>query len=129
MESYLEPTKCNALMLSRKRRPAFPDLYFGTTKLAVVTDLSILGGAVDVISKNVGQRIGALRRIANKLDTAGRATVCKAQIRSIMEHACLSWMSASPTVLNQLDSIHQKALQFIGLNQATACTELATPSL
>ena len=77
-------------MLSRKRRPAFPDLYFGTTKLAVVTDLSILGGAVDVISKNVGQRIGALRRIANKLDTAGRATVCKAQIRSMMEHACLS---------------------------------------
>ena len=46
-----------------------------------------------------------------------------------MEHACLSWMSASPTVLNQLDSIQQKVLQIIGVNQATACTELAIPSL
>ena len=46
-----------------------------------------------------------------------------------MEHACLSWMSASPTVLNQLDSIEQKALKIIGVNQATACTEVALPSL
>jgi len=99
-----EPTKCKALMLSRKRTPGIPDLYFGTTKLAVVTDLSILGVAVDSkllwsrhicnISKNAGQRLGALRKIANKLDTAGRATVYKAQICSIMEYACLSWMSA-----------------------------------
>ena len=96
-------------MLSRKRTPAIPDLYFGTTKLAVVTDLNILAVAVDSklpwsrhisnISRNAGQRLGALRKIANKLDTAGRATVYKAQIRSIMEHACLSWISASPTVL------------------------------
>ena len=110
-----EPTKCKALMLSRKRMPAIPDLYFGNTKLAVETEISILGVAVDSkllwsrhisnISKNAGQRLGALRKIANKLDTAGRATVYKAQIRSVMEHACLSWMSASPTVLNQLDSI------------------------
>ena len=103
------------------------------------TELSILGVAVDSkllwtkhisnISKNAGQRLGALRKIANKLDTAGRATVYKAQIRSIMEHACLSWMSTSPTVLNQLDSIHQKALRIIAVNEATACTELAIPSL
>ena len=46
-----------------------------------------------------------------------------------MEHACLSCMSTSPTVLNQLDSIHQKPLRIIGVNQATACTELAIPSL
>ena len=38
-------------------------------------------------------------------------------------------MSASPTVLNQLDSIQQKALRIIGVNQATACTQLAIPSL
>ena len=126
-------------MLSRKRTPAIPDLYFGTTKLAVVTDLSILGVAVDSkllwsrhisnISKNAGQRLGVPRKIDNKLDTAGRATVYKAQVRSIMEHACLSWISASPTVLNQLDSIQQKALRIIGVNQATACKELAIPSL
>ena len=134
-----EPTKCKALMLSRRRTPAIFDLYFGNTKLAVETQLSILGVAVDSkllwsrhisnISKNAGQRLGALRKIANKFDTAGRATVYKAQILSIMEHACLSWMSASPTVLNQLDSIQQKGLRIIGVNQATACTELAIPSL
>ena len=126
-------------MLSRKRTPAIPDLYFGNTKLAVEMELSILGVAVDRkllwsrhisnISKNAWERLGALRKIANKLDTAGRATLYKAQFRSIMEHACLSWISASPTVLNQLDSIQQKALQIIGVNQAAACTELAIPGL
>ena len=95
-----ELTKCKALMLSRKRTLAIPDLYFGNTKLAVETELSILDVAVDSkllwtrhisnISKNAGQRLGALRKISNKLDTAGRAAVYKAQIRSIIEHACLS---------------------------------------
>lgn len=42
-----EPTKCKTLMLSRKRTPAIPDLYFGNTKLAVERELSILGVAVD----------------------------------------------------------------------------------
>ena len=65
-----EPTKCKALMVSRKRMPAIPDLYFGNTKLAVETGLSILGVAVDSkllcsrhisnISKDAGQRLGAL---------------------------------------------------------------------
>ena len=90
---------------------------------------SFFGPGISKISKNAGQRLGALRKIANKLHTAGRATVYKAQIRSIMEHACLSWISASPTVLNQLDSIQQKALRITGVNQATTCTELAIPSL
>ena len=134
-----EPTKCKALMLSRKRMPTIPDLYFGSTQLAVERELCILGVTFDSkllwsrhisdISKKAGQRLGALRKIANKLDTAGRATVYKAQIRSIMEYACLSWMSASPTVLNQLDSIQQKALRIIGVDQVTACRELAITSL
>ena len=48
MESYrFEPTKCKALTLSRKRTPAVPNMYFGNTKLAVETELSILGVAVD----------------------------------------------------------------------------------
>ena len=38
-------------------------------------------------------------------------------------------MSASPTVLNQLDSIQQKALRIIGVDQVTACRELAITSL
>ncbi|XP_077980214.1 uncharacterized protein LOC144435497 [Glandiceps talaboti] len=46
-----------------------------------------------------------------------------------MEYACLSWMSASPTVLSQLDSIQQKALRIIGVDKVTACKELAITSL
>ena len=42
-----EPTKCKALMLSRKRMPTIPDLYFGITKLAVEKELTILGVTFD----------------------------------------------------------------------------------
>ena len=42
-----ESTKCKTLVLSRKRTPAIPHLYFGNTKLAMETELSILGVAVD----------------------------------------------------------------------------------
>ena len=65
-KATFEPTKCKALMLSRKRTPAIPDLYVENTKLAVGTELSILGVAVDSkllwsrhisnVSKNAGQR-------------------------------------------------------------------------
>ena len=37
-----EPRKCKALVLSRKRMPTVPDLYFGITQLAVEKELSIL---------------------------------------------------------------------------------------
>ena len=70
-----EPTKCKALMLSRKRMPTIPDLYFGSTQLAVERELCILGVTFDSkllwsrhisdISKKAGQRLGALRKIAN----------------------------------------------------------------
>ena len=132
-----EPTKCKALMLSRERMPTIPDLYFGSMQWrrnsvysASHLTASFFGpGTSRTSQKKAGQRLGALRKIANKLDTVERATVYKAQIRSIMEYACLSWMSASPTVLNQLDSIQQKALRIIGIDQATACRELAITSL
>ena len=107
-----EPTQCKALMLSRKRTPAIPDLYFGTIKLALVTDLSILGVAVGSkllwsrhisnISKNAGQILGALRKIANKLDTTGRATVYKAQIRSLQHRREV----AAVTVLFKMHTSH-----------------------
>ena len=42
-----EPTKCKALMLSRKRMPTIPDLYFGSTQLAVERELCILGVTFD----------------------------------------------------------------------------------
>ena len=58
-----------------------------------------------------------LRRVANKLDIRGRATVYKAQVRSVMEYALLSWTSASTTNLGLLDSIQRKALRIIGVSK------------
>ena len=53
----------------------------------------------------------------------------KAQVRSIMEYACLCWTTASSTTLSQLDNIQRKALKIIGVNEATARTQLSIPSL
>ena len=39
------------------------------------------------VSSRAGQKLGALRRVANKLDVRCRATVYKAQVRSVMEYA------------------------------------------
>ena len=70
-----EPFKCKALKISRKRNPTRLDLLFGNTKLAEKEELEILGVTIDIkltwkkyisnISSRAGQRLGALRRVAN----------------------------------------------------------------
>ena len=134
-----EPSKCKAMTISRKRTPTRLDLLFGNTKLTEKEELEILGVTIDSkltwtkhisnISSRAGQRLGALRRVANKLDTRSRATVYKAQVRSVMEYASLSWMSASPTTLGLLDSIQRKALRIIGTSEEEARSELNISSL
>ncbi|XP_072170188.1 uncharacterized protein [Diadema setosum] len=114
-----EPAKCKGLKILRKRQPSRVDLHFGNTKITEVDELEILGITVDKkltwnkhirnISSRAGQRLGALRRVAPKLDAPGRATVYKGQIRSIMEYASLCWLNASPTVLQLLDRIQDEA--------------------
>jgi len=134
-----EPSKCKAMTISRKRNPTKLDLLFGTTKLVEKEELEILGVTVDSkltwtkhisnVSSRAGQKLGALRRVSNKLDVRGRATVYKAQVRSVMEYASLSWMSASTTTLGLLDSIQRKALRIIGVSEEEARTELNITSL
>ena len=107
-----EPSKCKAMTISRKTNPTRLGLQFGTTELAEKEELEILGVTIDSkltwakhisnISSRAGQRLGALRRVASKLDVRDRATVYKAQVRSVMEYASLSWMSASSTTLGLL---------------------------
>ena len=63
---------------------------------------------ISTVCRKAGQRLGALRKVANKLDVKGKATVYKAQVRSVMEYACLSLMNASDSVLAQLDSIQTR---------------------
>ena len=107
--------------------------------LVVENELEILGVTFDsklvwskhlsTITKKAGQRLGALWKVAKKLDFEGRATVYKAQVCSVMEYACLSWMNASPTVLGQLDFIQRKALRIIGVDEVTASKIFAITTL
>ena len=134
-----EPSKCKAMTISRKRNPTRLDLWFGSTNLVEKDELEILGVTIDSkltwtkhvsnIASRAGQKLGALRRVAHKLDRRGRATVYKAQVRSVMEYASLSWMSASPTTLGLLDSIQRKALRIIGVDEDEARSELNISSL
>ena len=81
------------------------------------------------ISTTARQKLGAPRTVANILDTEGRATVYKSQVRSIMEYASLSWMNASPTNLCQLDNIQKKALKVIKVDKVTALFKLNITNL
>ena len=81
------------------------------------------------LTARAGQKLGALRRVATKLDVAGKATIYKSQIRSVMEYASLCWMNASTTALGLLDSIQRKALRVIGVNEEDAQSQLNIPSL
>ena len=110
----------------QERIPTRPEIQFGSTPLAVMNELEILGVTIDSkltwtkhvpdTASRAGQKLGALRRVVNKLDRGGRAIVYKAQMRSVMEYASLSCMSASPTTLGLLDSIQKKALRVIGVD-------------
>ena len=110
-----------------------------TPKLGEREALEILGVTIDNkltwtkhisnISSRAGQRLGALRRVANKLDIRGRATVYKAQVRGVMEYASPAWMSASPTTLGFLDSLQRNALRIISTSEHEAKTKLNISSL
>ena len=118
-----EPSKCEVMTISRKRIPTRPELQFCSIPLAVMNELQNLGVTIDSkltwtkhvsnTASRAGQKLGALRRAANKLDRGGRAVVYKAQERSVMEYTSLSWMSASPATLGLLYSIQKKALRVI----------------
>ena len=90
-----EPFKCKFMTISRKRIPTRPEFQFGSTTLAVVNELENLGVTihskltwtkhVSNTASRAGQKLGALRRVANKLNRRGRAFIKKAQVRSVME--------------------------------------------
>ena len=133
-----ESTKCKAMVLSRKRHPFSPNLFFGGYNLPLQNKLDILGVTFDSrlvwsrhlskISKTAGQRLAALRKISSILDSKCVATVYKAQVRSVM-YSSLCWLNASPTNLTLLDNIQKKALKIIRTDEASACAQLAITSL
>ncbi|KAJ8350722.1 hypothetical protein SKAU_G00258520, partial [Synaphobranchus kaupii] len=76
-------SKCKSTTLSRKRIPSKLDLHFGDHQLASTEELDILGVTIDnrlswskhlaKISIRAGRKLGAVRRVACKLNTKSRA--------------------------------------------------------
>jgi len=122
------PEKCKVMTLSKKRSQSqqLPpsSLFMGGTELQECSEIDILGVTytnnmsfdqqVDKVASNAGRRVSVLRRVAPYLDAKGRETVYKAHIRSVMEYAPLSWMTASETKLRRLDDIQSRASKIIG---------------
>ncbi|CAH1249729.1 MYOM3 [Branchiostoma lanceolatum] len=75
------------------------------------------------------EQVRGLELVSLKLNAKGRATVYKAQVRSIMEYASLCWMSALTTSRRLLDSIQRQAFCIIGVNKQQARLEPDIPSL
>ena len=113
-----EPSKCQAMIISRKRTPYDLKLYYDETEIPITDEIKILGVTFDSkltwkkhlnnVSGRAGQKLGALRRVSSKLSPQGCATVYKSQVRSVMEVSSLAWLGAAPTHLNKLDSMYNQ---------------------
>ena len=129
-----EPTKCHAMIISRKRKPFQCNLYYNENVIPIENELKILGVTFDSkltwnkhlsnVSGRAGQKLGALRRVSSKLSVPGRATVYKSQVRSVMEYSSLAWMGAAPTHLSKLDSVQARTINIIGVSEEAAATDL-----
>ena len=76
-------------------------------------------------SVRAGQKLGAVKSVAKKLNVVERVTVYKAQVRNIMDYASLCLMGASTTTLKCLRSIQR----IIGVNKQQARVDLVVSSL
>ena len=134
-----EPSKCQAMIISRKRTLFDCKLCYGEKEITVTNEIKILGVTFDSkltwnkqlsnVSGRAGQKLGALRRVASKLSVPGRATVYKSQVRSTMEYSSLAWMGAAPTHLGKLDSVQSRAFKIIGVSEEDAANNLNIQSL
>lgn len=130
---------CHRSLVRWKSYPCNLTLYYDGCQLATTKKLDILRVTIDSklswskhlpnISIRAGQKLGALRRVASKLNTKSRAIIYKAHVCSDMEYTSLSWINAPPTHLSLLDNIQKKALKVICVEQDTAPTQLTIPSL
>ena len=126
------------MVISRKCKLSKVHLFFGDCQPRINEKIDIVGvikdkkliwcAHIQSVTSKTGQRLGALQRVSNKLDPKGRATVYKAQVRSVMEYAPLCWVNASATTLDLLNNT-QKALKIIGINEASAQYEVSISSL
>ena len=101
------------------RAPISIYMRFGRDIIKATHELEILGVIYDKalsfhqhilkISKKGAGKIAALRRISWLTTQKDLETLYKAQVRSVMEYAPLSWGGASPTHLALLDKVQRRA--------------------
>ncbi|KAG0730557.1 hypothetical protein GWK47_028003 [Chionoecetes opilio] len=70
-------------------------------------------GHIKHTAKKASHRVSALRKVASFLDRGGNLLLYKAQIRSVLEYAALSWMSCAASHTRRLDSIQRRALRLV----------------
>ena len=92
--------------------PTASDMYFGNTKLVVEKELISSVSQLTLSFCRPDTSLASKRGLDSKLcrHTLQKEQIFKAHIRSNTEYACLSWMTVSSDVLNQLDAVQQKAL-------------------
>ena len=105
------------------RAPLVVTIRFGNSILANADTIFILGITYDKsltyhdhilnTSKKAASKLTALRRITWLLGTDGAAVLYKAQIRSAMEFAPLTWGGAAPTHLELLNKVQRRAERLI----------------
>ena len=101
------------------RTPVQAHLTFENSTIANSTEIDILGLCYDKaltyhthlcsLAKRTAGKNAALRRITWAVDEKAMETLYKAQIRSVMEFAPLTWGGAAPTHLGILDKMQRRA--------------------
>jgi len=115
------PNKTHLMVITRTL-PTIK-LYFDGKALQPQDEIEILGVSYDKkltfkthienIVRKASRKIASLRRISWLLDAKGREVLYKAQIRSVMEYAPLTWGGAAKKHLDLLDRVQARASSII----------------
>ena len=120
------PEKTQAMVITRSPNDAIlldKKLKLGQDYIKINNSLSILGVEFDSkltfenhikeLAHRASIKVTALRRIKHLLDAKGLQTLYKAQVRSHLEYAPLTWMSCPRSHLSLLDKVQRRAERLI----------------
>ncbi|KAG0715309.1 hypothetical protein GWK47_012230 [Chionoecetes opilio] len=137
----LAPEKTQAILISRRQRPPdtpIPTILLGGRPVPLQRSISILGVEVNsvltftdhirTIARKATWKLSCVRRVSHLLDSQGITTLYAAQVRSLMEHAPLTWSSCPPSYLSLLDKVQARAQRLITVNTSEGSAGPASPS-
>jgi acetyl/propionyl-CoA carboxylase alpha subunit len=123
-KTTFEPEKMSVMVVSQKHNPFDASgIFFNNEELSIVDETTLVGlkidrrmrwgPMVDKLATKARQRIGALSKVRQHLNSDNLKTVYQMFIRSIMEYNSVSWMGAAQSYLDKLDRV-QLSAQKIG---------------